>query len=105
MKRTETEIQRAICDYLKIKGHFFTRVNNVPIYDPRAKRRRALPKYTIKGFPDILVLLDGVAIGIEVKSETGKISSDQKEFKERWLSAGGSYFIARSVKDVMDRGL
>ena len=103
--RKESEIQRAICEYLYAKGYMFTRVNNIPVFDPRSRRYRAMPKYTLKGFPDILVLKDGNTIGIEVKSETGKLSQDQKDFKEMWEKNGGAYIVARSIGDVYEAGL
>lgn len=105
VKRKETDIQRAICEYLKARGYFFTRTNNTPVFDPRAGKYRAMPKYTLRGMPDILVLKEGTVIGIEVKSETGKQSPAQKEFQKRWEFAGGKYFIARGINDVMDQAL
>jgi len=103
--RKETDIQAAICEYLKIKGYFFTRINTTPIFDQKSRRYRALPKYTMPGFPDILILKEGLAISCEVKSEKGVQSANQKEFQKRFELAGGAYFVARSVGDVQEQGL
>jgi len=103
--RKETDIQTAICKYLKLKRYFFTRMNNTPMFDGKRNRYRAMPKYTMPGFPDILVLHQGTVIGIEVKSESGSQSKSQEEFQELWERGGGVYFIARSVQDVMDKEL
>src|SRR5712692_2438835 len=65
----ESEVQRAICDYLALRKVFFFRCNNKPIFDPTRKVFRALPKYTPKGIGDILAVKDGKAIFIEVKRD------------------------------------
>ncbi len=103
--RKESEIQRGICEYLFAKGYFFTRMNNTPIFDPTRKRFRAMTKYALKGFPDILVLYKGKAIGIEVKTDTGKLSKEQRSLSDQWVNNGGAYFIARSIDDVQKWGL
>ena len=104
-KRSETEIQRTICEYLKLKGYFFTRTNNTPVFDHKRGAYRALGKYVMRGFPDILVLYQGQCIAIEVKSETGRLSKEQKEFRARFIAAGGAYIVARNVSDLIDKGL
>jgi hypothetical protein len=68
----ESDIQRAICDYLALRKVFFFRCNNQPIFDPARKTFRALPKYTMKGISDIIALKDGCAFFIEVKAEKGR---------------------------------
>jgi hypothetical protein len=77
----ESEIQQAIGDYLTYRKVFFFRSNNIPpTYCDKAGNRqfRALPKYTMKGIPDIIAVRDGGQfIGIEVKGPKGKPSDDQ----------------------------
>ena len=68
----ETDVQSAICDYLALRKHFFFRCNNHPIYDPRHNVFRALPKYTMKGIPDIIVIRNGGFVGLEVKLPIGQ---------------------------------
>ena len=46
------------------------------------------------------ILADGRRLEIEVKSETGRLSEDQKRFGEMITRFGGVYIVARSVKDV-----
>jgi hypothetical protein len=55
----ETDIQRAICDYLALRKVFFFRCNNQPIFDATCKVFRALSKYTMKAIPDTIVVRDG----------------------------------------------
>lgn len=101
----ETEIQRAICDYLAFKKHFFWRNNNTPVYDPVGKKFRAMPKYTMRGRPDIEVIKDGFYIGLEVKREKTKQSDAQKEFELGVKKSGGEYYVVRSLEDLKEIGL
>ena len=53
------------------------------------------------GCPDVLgQLRDGRLLGVEVKSPTGKLSTQQSVFIERINSAGGVAFVARNCNDV-----
>ena len=57
-----------------------------------------------KGVPDILgILPDGTFLGIEVKTEDGKVRPEQKVFIERAQSLGAMCFVARSLDDVIKR--
>jgi hypothetical protein len=95
MERTkETDVQRAICDYLALRGHFFSRTNNAPIFDAGRKAFRALPKYTRKGWPDICLIKSGMFYGIEVKSEVGKLSPEQEQMRDDIEKNGGVYLLA-----------
>lgn len=106
MARTpEGEIVAAICDYLALKKRFFYRNNNTPIYDAQRQRFRAMPKYTMRGIPDIVCVKDGRYVGIEVKTDKGALSEHQHEFGRSLMLAGGDYLIARSVDDVIKFGL
>lgn len=101
-KLTETKIQAAICDYLTLRKVFFWRNNNIPVFDTKSQSMRAMPKYSIKGVPDIIVLQHGNFIGLEVKTPTGVLSDYQKEFERRCEENGGRYYVVRSVDDLLD---
>lgn len=101
----EAQIQRAICDYLALKKHFFFRVNTIPVYDSTRQVFRSMPKYAKKGVPDIVVIRSGQFIGLEVKTPKGKQSIDQVQFEGECKMAGGRYHVVRSVYDVQSLGL
>src|SRR5690349_12013588 len=101
----ESEVLRAICEYLALRKVFFFRSNNQPIFDPARKVFRALPKYTMKGIPDIIAIKDGRFIGIEVKTDKGRQSPEQKEFEQLCSKHGGKYIVVRSIDDVQAIGL
>jgi hypothetical protein len=54
------------------------------------------------GAPDLLILWKGRAIGLELKTGKGRLSSEQLAFSMRWTTAGGLYAVARSLEEVAD---
>lgn len=102
---SETDIQRTVCEYLERRGHFFSRINNVPIFDQKRKVMRKMPKYSLKGFPDILVLWNGFPIFLEIKTKIGRQSVEQKDFQKRCEAQGIEYYIIREILEVKKIGL
>lgn len=104
---TESQIVSAICEYLRIKGYFFWRQNNNAVFDGGKKTFRAMPKYAKKGVPDIILIIGGQFIGLEVKRPKCYLSKHQKQFKEDLLKYGDSdkYYTVRSIEDVTKLGL
>lgn len=104
----ESEIQTNICEYLKVKGYFFWRSNNIPVFDSTKKSFRRMPKYAIKGIPDIFVLTDSETICLEVKRPKGsQWTYEQQVFCQKWESesAKRKYYVVRSLEDVIKIGL
>jgi hypothetical protein len=101
----ETDVLYSICDYLAYKKHFFWRNNVIPVYSVKNKAFIRMPKYSRTGLPDIIVINDGFAIGLEVKNEKGRQSDNQKQIEKEWKEAGGEYYVVRSIDDVKIVGL
>lgn len=102
-KILEKDIQRQICEVLKARGVFFWRSNNVPVFarsNDGVMRFRALPKFTPRGLPDIMILCGGKFIGVEVKRYGGKIRPEQAVFGAGLVAHGGSYYILTSADEV-----
>jgi hypothetical protein len=57
------------------------------------------------GLADLLVVKDGHAIFLEVKSETGRSSKDQLNFGRDAIAAGADYRVVRSIEEVQAVGL
>lgn len=54
------------------------------------------------GCPDVLGQLnDGRLMGVEVKSDKGKLRPEQAVFLDRIRGAGGVAFVARDLRDVL----
>ncbi len=101
---SEADIQNAILDYLTRKGYTCWRQNSMGVYNERGGFYRKPSKYAVNGVSDIIVLSDGKAYFIEVKSKTGQQSDDQKLFQDFVERAGCEYLLARSLEDVMGAG-
>ncbi|MXY96248.1 MAG: hypothetical protein F4Z29_00515 [Gemmatimonadetes bacterium] len=54
------------------------------------------------GAPDIIVLRDGVAVAVEVKSRSGQLTPRQVAWGEKWEANGGRYRCCRTLHEVMD---
>lgn len=100
--QSESAIQRAILDALRWRGLFFWRNNVSPIPIRKGREivgvRRVDPH--IVGMPDIMGIVKGRAVGIEVKKPRGKQSPAQKEWETKMRKAGGIYLVASSVEAV-----
>ena len=85
MKTPEGKIQAKIIQYLKDNKIFHFRYNAVS---------------SAFGLPDIIVILEGKFIGLEVKTETGRATELQLRMQEAIRIAGGVYEFVTSVQDV-----
>lgn len=92
----ESDIQRTILDWLAAKRIFHYRQNTGAFKDARG----GFYRFGTLGAPDIVAVIGGTYIGIEVKAPRGAQSHDQREFEGRLRMAGGVYVLARSVEDV-----
>jgi len=106
---SENDIQNTVLEYLnlnkKIKGYFFWRANTIGVYDSVNKSFRRLPKYTIKGAPDINLIWNGQYIGLEIKQKGTYQSKEQKEFEQFVKDVGGEYYVIRSIDNLKEIGL
>jgi hypothetical protein len=99
----EKDIQREVCQWLDNMGFFFWRSNNIPVFGMNngGKRTfRSLPKYTPRGICDIIIVHEGVFIGIEVKRPKAKLRPEQVNFMEDIIQNGGQYHVVTSLQDI-----
>ena len=92
----EKEIQRAIIEYLQWQKIFCWKQNNAGIQKPDG---HFIPS-GMRGVPDILCIIQGRFVGIEVKVEGRYQSPAQREFQQRCENAGGIYLLVHSVDEV-----
>jgi VRR-NUC domain len=55
-----------------------------------------------RGLPDFIILFKNELLGIELKSDKGRLSPEQVETGDRWMSLGHDIAVARSLEDVQD---
>ena len=106
-RRTESEIIKAICHYLKARRHFFWRHNNVGVYDKKTGVYRKT-WYGLKGVPDLFCIYRGKIYGLEAKKAAAFQSRSQIEFEcafNKNMNGNGIYKVVRSTEDVIALGL
>jgi hypothetical protein len=103
----ETGFQKAIMDYLQIRGHFVWRNNTGGRPWISSGGRKRMMMFGKKGSGDILGVEKGTGrfISIEVKVPGNMPTDDQVAFMEEILSRGGLAFVASTVDDVTAHGL
>lgn len=101
----EQHVKRDIMEYLRfIPRSKFWWNKSVGVYDPvRMVFRRGRSKWEIKGVSDILGIWNGRFVAIEVKSKTGRVTTEQRAFIEEMNTLGAIAFVARCVADVRER--
>lgn len=107
MKNAEHKIQAAIINYLDFALPGTVRAVGVS-NNPRSKVSGGLEKARgmRKGFPDILLI--GFDMGepfaglIEVKTEGGRLSAEQREWRDWCVETGLFHAVCRSVDDAKD---
>ena len=85
-KEKESDIQKAIKDYLQVHGYFVVKIH------------QSLGSY--KGIADLYAIKNGRHMWVEVKTSRGKLSDWQKQFKYDIEQHGGFWTEARSVEDI-----
>lgn len=106
--QTEKQIENDILDYLTtVTGAFMWKNQNIGVFDPRAKVfRKNHSKHQMKGISDILGVINGKMVAIEVKKPTTEIAAKtyptraQKDFLAKVRANGGYGCVARSIEDV-----
>lgn len=100
---TEEQIHCSIADLLRFKGH----PNLIWWHTPNGELRTGRTGVKLKrmgvipGVPDFcLVLPDGRAAFLEVKSATGRLSPEQKAFAERCAASGAVCTVVRSSREA-----
>jgi hypothetical protein len=101
VKIPESKIEIAICEYLTAKGMFVYKN-----YDQAKLRNGSYSKdhsFQISGQSDLIVIVSGLVVFLEVKTKTGKLSDNQHKFKNKVIKNGGNYIVARSPKEALQK--
>lgn len=80
-------------------GGIAWRNNTTGVYDASIGTYRKGPE-SARGSADVLGVIDGQAIAIEGKTTGDKMSPDQIRWRERFINAGGWYYILTDQKTI-----
>jgi hypothetical protein len=104
MGKAENDTTKAITAYIRMMGGVVERVqsgNHPRTYTAKDGRQaRHYVQGATKGTADLIGVWSGTPLAIEVKTPTGKVSKEQREWGEAWEKAGGYYVVARTLDDV-----
>jgi len=93
-KETANEITKKILKFLDLNKHYASRVQSQGQYNPTKGR---WTKSTVRrGIGDILAIINGKAVMIEVKAGKDRMSEWQIKTKEDVEKSGGVYLEIRS---------
>ena len=103
MKISESAVLRTCLDYLRIRGHLVSRINNGAF---ETRRGGFVHCTDTPGIPDIMgITIDGKALAVECKSEKGRLSKSQEIYRAAFVARGGLYVLARGIDDLTEAGL
>lgn len=97
----EHDIQKLILEYLTLKRIFHYRNNSGMVFSEYKGKTRAF-RVGVVGGPDIVCVINGQYVGIEVKGTNGKQSENQKEFQARLEKSGGKYILTDSLEKLIN---
>src|SRR3990167_6629608 len=98
-KLLEGSLQRTIIEYLRLRRIFHYRQNTGAFKTERG----GFYRFGVSGAPDIVVVVNGRYIGLEVKMGRNKQSIAQKKFQQELEQAGGLYWLVHSLEDVIEK--
>jgi hypothetical protein len=100
LKISEHDLQKTILQNLKwYKNIYVIRNNSFAGKIMRGNGSTGYIKNSQKGAPDIILCKNGLWLGLEIKSEIGEQSKDQKRAEKDIERAGGHYFLIRSIDE------
>ncbi len=86
-KPKESEVRRAVRDYLRLKGWFvFHNLQGLGCYP---------------GLADLTAVKAGRVVYVELKRPGGRQRKAQRRFQQDLEAAGGEYLLVTDVEDVM----
>lgn len=105
MHPTEDHLQAACVawfnkTYPHLRGCLFA-VPNGGLRD-KVTQARLINSGLMPGVPDLILIVGGVACGIEMKLPKGVQSPMQKKIQDIWGKVGNQYFIARSEEEFCE---
>jgi hypothetical protein len=101
--RKETEIVKAILEYLAVLGLPHRRMNT-GAFKATYNGKTRFHRFGAPGMPDILVCLPplGRLLWLEVKRPGEKITELQEHFMKEFRGAGALGYVVSSIEDVED---
>ena len=95
----EATLQKACLDLLTLHGVWHYR-NNTGAVAATHKGKSRFVRFGAKGAPDIVCVIHGRYVGLELKAPGRKQTPDQIAFERSLTAAGGVYLVVRDVAEL-----
>jgi hypothetical protein len=99
MANAETDLMHAIMIAVSALPQSLWWRQNTGVF--QTMDRRSVIRCGVPGMADIGGMFRGHAVQIEVKTSSGRLSSDQKKWKDAVERAGGFFVLARNPADAL----
>lgn len=96
---SEAKIQWEICQWLQANGIYFFSVANEAAGRSAVKQMQLIGMGLRPGVSDLVVVMPGRVVFLEVKAADGEQSKAQKQFEAKVTALGFEYRVVRSVED------
>ncbi len=95
----ESQIELEILKYLSERGFFFWKNPSSGYFDGKRWRKHANP-FAINGVADVIGIVSGRFVGLEVKDADGSTSKEQDAWLRKAQDCGALVAVVRSVAEV-----
>jgi hypothetical protein len=100
MNHKEAKLQIELCKWLQDHGYYFFSVANEAHGRSAVQQMQLVSMGLRAGAADLVVVLLGRVVFVEIKAEDGKQSDAQKRFQARVESLGHQYVIVKSPEKM-----
>jgi hypothetical protein len=98
--KTANGLTKAVLQFLALKGHYASRIQSQGQYNEKLGRWTS--STVRRGIGDIMAVINGRSIMIEIKVGRDIQSEHQKKTQGEVEASGGVYLIVRSFSEFMD---
>ncbi|GAA4416749.1 hypothetical protein GCM10023187_48490 [Nibrella viscosa] len=92
--KTANSLTVCVVDWLQLNGHFASRLSSTGTY--RNDLQKFVASQQRSGLPDVLAVVAGAAVFVEIKAGKDRLSSVQKEVIDELKQAGARVYVASS---------
>lgn len=96
-EKTANGLTVCVVDFLNLSGHFATRLASTGSY--RADIDKFVKSQQRSGLPDVMAVINGQAVFIEVKIGKDRLSAKQQGTIKELLRAGAWCFVAKTFEE------
>ncbi len=98
--KSANDLTTAVIDFLNLSGCFASRLASTGTF--RADLQKFIPSKQRSGLPDVMGVVNGRAIFVEIKIARDQLSDEQREAIADLTKAGAVVFVASNFQDFYE---